>query len=343
MKKMSKKTLDSFPNNYDDEKTKNDGGSVNAILDLIIKDEDIHGKANDECIPLKFKFDDSDDDSSSQATNDSDVEGVFQEKRILLEEAIDSYRTATPTAKSEGKDDYNDDTKTSVFKLYQRGDHKDVYLEEQTGMRCRICGAVLVESQYVIPKLANITPDKSEDEFKKWKVIVVTTKLQVENEKVFKKITDVLAQAVCLEEKVKQMLSCEVQMFEFEDVVRMSEDLSAVIQTIDAVKGDLSVVKSWLTKSKPFLASDLGLMPISNSLLRVDTLKNLVLKSKSLKFPVEERFLLEDVLASFMQWETNAYSALDDAESLLNILDISDEMSSNLIFQIMNHVSTMSP
>nr|GFB43331.1 ARID DNA-binding domain-containing protein [Tanacetum cinerariifolium] len=150
---------------------KNEGGSANAILDSIIKDEDIHGKANDECIPLKFKFNDSDDDSSSQATNDPDVEGV---------------------------------------------------------------------------------------------------------------------------------LSCEVQMSEFEDVVRMSEDLSVVIQTIDVVKGALSVEKSWLTKSKPFLASDLGLMPVSKSLLRVDTLKNLVLESMSLKFPVEERSLLEEVLASFM-------------------------------------------
>nr|GEX84175.1 SNF2 domain-containing protein CLASSY 3-like [Tanacetum cinerariifolium] len=237
---------------------KNEGGSANAILDSIIKDEDIHGKANDECIPLKLKFDDSDDDSSSQTTNDPDVEGLFQEMGFLIAEAIDSYRTPTLTTESEGKDDYNDDTKTSVFKLYQKGDHKDVYIEEKTGMRCRLCGAVLVESKYVIPKLENITPDKSE-------------------------------------------------MYEFEDVVRMSEDLSAVIQTIDVVKGALSVAKPWLTKSKPFLASDLGLMPISNSLLRVDTLKNLVSESLSLKFPMEER----------------------------------DEISSDLIFQITNHVSTM--
>ncbi|GKC86728.1 lysine-specific demethylase 5D isoform X1 [Tanacetum coccineum] len=102
-------------------------------------------------------------------------------------------------------------------------------------------------------------------------------------------------------------------MSEFEDVVRMSEDLSAVIPTLDVVKGVLSVAKSWLTKSKPFLASDLGLMPVLNSLLRVDTLKNLVSESNE----------------------------LDDAESLLNILDVSDEISSDLIFQITNHVATM--
>nr|GFC23781.1 lysine-specific demethylase 5D isoform X1 [Tanacetum cinerariifolium] len=124
------------------------------------------------------------------------------------------------------------------------------------------------------------------------RVMVVATELRIENEKVFKKISDVLAQAVCLEEKAKHILSREVQMAEFEDVLRMSEDLSAVIPTLDAVKGALSVAKSWLTKSKPFLASDLVLMPVSNSLLRVDTLKNLVSESKSLKILLEERSLL---------------------------------------------------
>ena len=45
-------------------------------------------------------------------------------------------------------------------------------------------------------------------------------RLQIENEKVFKKISDVLAQAVSLEEKAKHILACEVQMSDFEDVVR---------------------------------------------------------------------------------------------------------------------------
>ncbi|GJW80684.1 lysine-specific demethylase 5D isoform X1 [Tanacetum coccineum] len=110
-------------------------------------------------------------------------------------------------------------------------------------------------------------------------VIVVATELQIENEK----------------------------MSEFEDVIRMSEDLSAVIPTLDAVKGALSVVKSWLTKSKPFLASDLGLMPILNSLLRVDILKNFVLESKSLKILVGERSLLEDVFVIEKLWNDEGF------------------------------------
>ncbi|GJY22718.1 hypothetical protein Tco_0396376 [Tanacetum coccineum] len=48
--------------------------------------------------------------------------------------------------------------------------------------------------------------------------MVVSTELQIDNEKVFKKIPDVLAQVVCLEEKAKFILSYEVKIFDFEDV-----------------------------------------------------------------------------------------------------------------------------
>ncbi|GKD57360.1 hypothetical protein Tco_1290747 [Tanacetum coccineum] len=93
----------------------------------------------------------------------------------------------------------------------------------------------------------------------------------------------------------------------------MSKDLYEFIPTLDAVKGTLVVAKSWLTKSKPILLSDLSVMSVLNSLLRVDTLQILVSKSMVLKILLEAWSLLEDVLENFMQWESNAYIALDDA------------------------------
>ncbi|PWA36097.1 ARID DNA-binding domain-containing protein [Artemisia annua] len=97
--------------------------------------------------------------------------------------------------------------------------------------------------------------------------------------------------------KKKQRLFYLARFREFEDVVRMPKDLSAIIPTLDAVKGALSVVKFWLTKFKPILVSDLNFG--SESMLL-----NILLKEWS---------LLEDVLENFMQWESNAYTALDDA------------------------------
>lgn len=172
-------------------------------------------------------------------------------------------------------------------------------------------------------------------------VMAVATELQIENEKVFKRISDVLAQAVCLEEKAKHILACEVHISDFEDVVRKSEDLCALLPSLDGVKGALSTAKSWLIKAKPYLVSDLSVTSIANSKLKVDELKELVSESKSVKIYMEERSLLEDVLQKYMKWECNAYSALHDAESLLNILDVGDEISSGLVSKIADQTATM--
>ncbi|KAJ0811132.1 putative transcription factor & chromatin remodeling JmjC-ARID family [Helianthus annuus] len=172
-------------------------------------------------------------------------------------------------------------------------------------------------------------------------VMTVATKLQIENEKVFKKISDVLAQAVCLEEKAKHILACEVQMSDFEDVVRTSEDVCALFPSLDGVKKALSMAKSWLTKSKPYLVSDLSVTPVASSLLKVDDLKELVSESKLLKMYLEERVLLEDVLQKYTQWERDAFSALNDAEFYLNILDVGDKISFDVISTFKDHVTKM--
>lgn len=65
------------------------------------------------------------------------------------------------------------------------------------------------------------------------------------------------------------------------------------------------------------------------------------MESKLLKMHLEERVLLEDVLQKYMQWEHNAFSALNDAESLLNILDAVDEIPSDVISTIKDHVAKM--
>lgn len=172
-------------------------------------------------------------------------------------------------------------------------------------------------------------------------VMALAIELQIENEKLFKNISDVLAQAVYLEEKAKHILACEVPMSDFEDVVRMSEDLCALLPSIDGVKKALSLAKSWLIKSKPYLVSDHSVMPVASSSLKVDELKELVSESKLLKIYLEERSLLEEVLQNHIQWEYNAYSAMNDAESLLDILDVGDEIASNLIPKIADQVATM--
>ncbi|KAI3710834.1 hypothetical protein L2E82_40628 [Cichorium intybus] len=172
-------------------------------------------------------------------------------------------------------------------------------------------------------------------------VMAVATELQIGNEKVFKEVSDVLARAVCLEEKAKHILAREVHMSEYEDVLRMSENLCALVPSLDGVKKALSMAKSWLIKSEPYLVSDLSVMSDTDSLLKVDDLKELVSESKLLKICLKERGLLKDVLQNYMQWEHHVCSALHDAELVLNILDVSDEISSVLISKIGDRIGKM--
>ncbi|KAJ9563450.1 hypothetical protein OSB04_008610 [Centaurea solstitialis] len=124
------------------------GGSVDAILDSIVVNGDVHGKEGDDdddnsvrVLPLRFRFDDSDDESSRETM----IQTCNVENR--------------DTDGSDGKNDA--DIKLTPSELCQRGEHEDIYLEEETGLRCRLCGAVILEIRYVIPKLATYAPDKS--------------------------------------------------------------------------------------------------------------------------------------------------------------------------------------
>ncbi|KAI3498403.1 hypothetical protein L1887_34177 [Cichorium endivia] len=138
---------------------KDDGALVDSLLDSVIANGDVHHKEGDDCLALQFRFDDSEDESSSQKSDVLDMEGLFQEMDFALTcEEIGSYKT--PLIKNQEKDD-DGNIEANPFKLCQRGEHSDVYLEEQTGLRCGLCGAVILESRYVIPKQANYAPDKS--------------------------------------------------------------------------------------------------------------------------------------------------------------------------------------
>ncbi|KAI3796499.1 hypothetical protein L1987_39171 [Smallanthus sonchifolius] len=134
---------------------KDDAGSVDAILDSIVINEDVHVKKENNCVPLKFRFDDSEDESLSQKADEFDEsKRLFEEMDFALTcDEIGSYKT--PEAENRDQDDYYDDIEPC-----ERGEHGDAYFEEQTGLRCGLCGAVLVESRYVIPKLATYAPDK---------------------------------------------------------------------------------------------------------------------------------------------------------------------------------------
>ncbi|CAK9141883.1 unnamed protein product [Ilex paraguariensis] len=165
--------------------------------------------------------------------------------------------------------------------------------------------------------------------------------LQVEKEKLFAEISGLHAVGICWEEKAKHILASEAQMSDFEDLLRTSKDICAILPSLDDVKDAISMAKSWLNKSKPFLVDDIPVALSSSSLLKVDALKDLVSQSKLLKISLRERSTLQTVLNNCLKWEQDACSLLHDAESLLIIENVGDGISSGLLSRIEHQVAAM--
>ncbi|KAF5761259.1 hypothetical protein HanXRQr2_Chr16g0762971 [Helianthus annuus] len=121
---------------------------INAILESVINNEEDHITQEDECLPSHFKFDDTEDESS-QKSIESNGEELFEEMEFALKcDEVGSYRI--PQVENQEEVNHYDDNG-----LCENGVHGETYFEEQTGLRCLLCGDVLVESRYVIPKLVS--------------------------------------------------------------------------------------------------------------------------------------------------------------------------------------------
>ncbi|KAL6986237.1 hypothetical protein U1Q18_019605, partial [Sarracenia purpurea var. burkii] len=99
------------------------------------------------------------------------------------------------------------------------------------------------------------------------------TTLQIEKERLFETVCRVLAAAMHWEDRVAHILASEAQMYEFEDAIRSSEDICAILPSLGVVKEALLLAKSWLKMTEPFLVSKLSVSPAKGSLLKVEDLK----------------------------------------------------------------------
>ncbi|XP_022720178.1 lysine-specific demethylase 5B isoform X3 [Durio zibethinus] len=165
--------------------------------------------------------------------------------------------------------------------------------------------------------------------------------LQIEREDLFLSLSRHLAGALQWEERAKDMLAHKAQMSEFEDLIRTSEDIVAIMPSLGDVKAAISVANSWLNNTKPFLESDFSGSSASCSLLQLGDLKELVSQSRFLKITLEQQSLLEKVLEKCMKWQHDAYSLLQDVECLYDVTDIGDGRSNGLISKIEHLVNLL--
>ncbi|KAK8342073.1 hypothetical protein V6Z12_A08G206800 [Gossypium hirsutum] len=158
--------------------------------------------------------------------------------------------------------------------------------------------------------------------------------LQIEREDLFLSLSRELAGALQWEERAKDILACKAQMSEFEDLIRMSEDIVAIMPSLGDVKAAILVANSWLNNSKPFLEPDLSGSSTSRSLLKLDDLKELVSQSRFLKITFKQQNVLETILENSKKWQHDACSLLQDVECLYSVTDIGDGRSNVLILKI---------
>ncbi|KAK2664046.1 hypothetical protein Ddye_002620 [Dipteronia dyeriana] len=165
--------------------------------------------------------------------------------------------------------------------------------------------------------------------------------LQIDGEKLFLDVSGVLNTALCWEERARDILARKAQMSEFEDVIRTSQDIPVVLPLLVGVQDAVSVAKSWLKDSQPFLSSAFSLAPVSCSLLNLEPLKELVCRSKFLNISLEEKGILVKLLQSCEQWQLNASSLLQDVQCLLDTTSVADVLSNGLMSKIDHLVTSM--
>ncbi|XVF10610.1 hypothetical protein REPUB_Repub07fG0197400 [Reevesia pubescens] len=155
--------------------------------------------------------------------------------------------------------------------------------------------------------------------------------LQIDGEELFLSLSRELAGSFQWEEIAKDILAHKAEMSEFEDLMRTSEDIVAIMPSLGDVKAAISEAKSWLNNTKPFLESDFSGSSASCSLLKIGDLKELVSQSRFLKITLEQQSVLEKVFKKCIEWQHDAYSLLQDVECLYGVTDIGDGRSNGLI------------
>ncbi|KAL6547914.1 hypothetical protein OROHE_009619 [Orobanche hederae] len=140
----------------------------------------------------------------------------------------------------------------------------------------------------------------------------------IEKEQIFTDLSQRHAAAICWDEKAKHLVATKAHMSDFEDLLRACEHIHIIPSSLFDVKLAVSTARAWLTKSKPFLHQDSSVLLASDTCLRVDDLKELVLESEDINVHLEEFSLLEKVLKKSLEWEQDASTLLQNAEHLWN-------------------------
>ncbi|KAF4403837.1 hypothetical protein CsatB_003771 [Cannabis sativa] len=160
-------------------------------------------------------------------------------------------------------------------------------------------------------------------------LMLEAAQLNIESEKLFVDMFKILDDAIQWEARATDILAREADLSEFEDAIRVSEDICVILPSLNEVEEAFALATSWLKKANPYFESSFPSLP-----LKFEALQGLVSQSKLLKVSLRERSMLETVLRDSEDWKSNASFILRDTQCLFDTTEISDGLLCDLSSKI---------
>ncbi|XP_020571581.1 lysine-specific demethylase 5B [Phalaenopsis equestris] len=160
-------------------------------------------------------------------------------------------------------------------------------------------------------------------------VLMKASLLDIRNEKLFLRLSEVDAEAVLWEKRANFVLTNGGSMADFEDVLRASEHVFTILPSLSDLKGTISMAQTWICRSQLYLTCNRRAEDKLSPVLGIEDLEELVTLSKCLKVNLPGSERLEMTLNDIYEWEhktcllvEETASFLEDASSFTTVNDI---------------------
>ncbi|KAI4966199.1 hypothetical protein ZWY2020_042045 [Hordeum vulgare] len=214
-----------------------------------------------------------------------------------------------------------------LTKLFERNDYHNIVeeltaiLKDGKSLRVKVGELPLVEEElrrsFCRKQASEALATQMSLEFVN-EILIQASILSIQEEQPFVDLLEVLKIATSWEEKARHMLEESASLSEFEDHIRWSEDIKAILPSEQAMKAEITAARLWMDKCQAYL-----LIPRCDKLgfgvcLKVDDLKDLICQPASMKVSLDTS-ALNSVLSNIEEWEQNAQSLLSNLRTLLHL------------------------
>ncbi|KAL8141640.1 hypothetical protein V2J09_014672 [Rumex salicifolius] len=164
-------------------------------------------------------------------------------------------------------------------------------------------------------------------------VLSEAASLQIDKDELFVVLSKALISASSWEERAQHIISVEAPISDFDDAIRSSKDICAILPSLPDIEESLSDAMLWLETSRPFLQST-DHVTSGSSLWNLDDLKEQVSSSKFLRVSFAERSMIETLLKKCEKWKCDACCLLKNTEDVFNVTIVGNEISYDLVLKI---------